>query len=208
MDLLPGANLELRIYVLLGIVGVMFFGAILALGVGRIISLKASSNFMSLGEDSSFSNKPEKESKQRKQKSAKPRRNRQDKDEGENSFETVEEILAEPKSKIKESKSREKEPKQSRFSKKKHDAIEMLSSPSGYVEEYAPVDSRNMDSDHVPSVTPQASAKYDSGTSSNDIKNEDNWDDDFLTDSSQTVSEEDKKKNGSSPFAKNEDWEF
>lgn len=235
MDVLPGADLEVRIYVLLGIIGIMFFGAILALGLGRLISLKSSSNLMTLSDDSSpFSSKPEKEVRQKKQKTVKPKRSKKIEVVEEASFETVDDILAEPKpSKV--SRAKEKEPKQSRFGKKKQDAIEMLASPSGYVEEYAPTDSRNMDADYVPSVVEYQDDEYSDLIENNSAtvpvsepapfvyenpayeedyvektpaKEEDNWDGDFLTDSAQATEDEEKKKKNSSPFSKNDDWEF
>lgn len=222
MDLLPGADLELRIYVLLGIVGIMFFAAILSLGVGRIISLKSSSNLTSLSDDSSpFSPKTDSQVKSKKTKKVKPKRSKKVEAIEElledESFETVDQIMAEDEPAADKPKSRVKEPKRSRFGKKKQDAIQMLASPSGYVEEYAPTDSRNMDSDYVPSVVEYGEDEY-AGLLEDTaevkppvqeyVKDEDNWEDDFLTDSSKVSEEETRKRKDTSPFSKNEDWEF
>jgi hypothetical protein len=136
MDLLPGASLEFRVYVLLGIVGVMFFAAILALGVGRLVAMRSSSNVSNIADtpNSPFGtsyDEPKKEASKREKK-AKQVKVKKEK------MKTADEIFQE------DSFEEEAEPERkiSFFGKKKKDAVEMLAKPSGYVDEYAPTHTR------------------------------------------------------------------
>lgn len=213
MDILPGASLELRIYVLLGIVGVMFFGAILALAVGRFLSVKSSSKIDSLADESPFGKKtkPVKEKKEKTPKKVKTPTSVDDL------------IVDEPVAK--RSKTKEEKPQKHFFGKKKVDAVQLLAAPSGYEEEYAPTSTRNFDSE-IPSVVEyveeepiyaeevedqpalqdyvEASVAFEE--SSNSYDDLDGWD---APESQPVSSEEDKKrKQNDSPFGGDDDWDF
>lgn len=200
MDLLPGASLEFRVYVLLGIVGVMFFAAILALGVGRLIAMRSSSNVSNIADtpNSPFGGGYEEPQKQNKrEKKAKPTKAKKEK------LKTADEIFQEdePAQEV------QYERKVSFFGKKKKDAVEMLAKPSGYVDEYAPTHTRNTEDEFIP--------EYDSlsidepiFSKSEDSQKESEWADDFLTEEVKSETEDNKRKNKDSPFGGNADWEF
>jgi hypothetical protein len=209
MDLLPGASLELRVYVILGAIGIMFFASILALGLGRLGAMRNSSNLGDLAEPSSpFGVRQEKEPKPgkvKKEKLAKPGKAR-----------NVTDILEEDEEEFVEVEPREQKTKKSFFSKKKKDAVEMLSAPSGYVEEYAPVHTRDLDSRNMPDLVEyDAESEYSSkpanSLSKSDSKKdlEDEWSNDFSEDTPLPTDEPKKKRNDSnSPFGGADDWEF
>lgn len=219
MDLLPGASLELRIYVILGLVGVMFFAAILALAVGRFMSIKSASQLDSLAGDTVFggSSKPEKQRKEKKVRASRK-----------SAPASVEDLIVEdkPKPEKKQRKEKAEKPQRHFFGKKKVDAVQMLSAPSGYEEEYAATSTRNFDSD-IPEVVEYTSdgdfssgfpAKDDSlinyldtteveGEITNSYDELDDWN--SPSEETQTKdSEDEKRKKSDSPFGGADDWEF
>lgn len=203
MDILPGASLEFRVYIILGIVGIMFFAAILALGVGRLFAIRSSSNINNIAEspNSPFRSNYDQDVKQDKKKN-KPKKERSQKDK----IKTVSEIFEEEPEEIFEPSVEKK----SFFGKKKRDAVEMLAKPSGYVEEYAPSHTRNMEDNIIP--------EYDSNDyltsldgSARDEKKQDSWEDDFLSEEEDKPIFKDSKKNrkdSTSPFGGNDDWDL
>lgn len=208
MDLLPGASLEFRVYVILGVIGIMFFASILALGVGRLSAMRNSSNIGDLAEPSSpfggRREKAEKPAKVKKEKAEKPIKAKKVTD----ILEDEEFVEVEPRAEVKE--------KKSFFGKKKKDAVEMLSMPSGYVEEYAPVHTRDLDSKNMPDLVEyNATEEYSSKPAGNLSKFnpneavEDEWSKDFAEDSPLPTEEPKKnRKDSSSPFGGADDWEF
>jgi hypothetical protein len=197
MDLLPGASLEFRVYVLLGIVGVMFFAAILALGVGRLVAMRSSSNVSNIAETSNSPfgggfDAPDKTTK--REKKTKPVKAKKEK------LKTADEIFQddEPVEEV------EYERKVSFFGKKKKEAVEMLAKPSGYVDEYAPSHTRNTEDEFIPEYE---SLSVEESVFDNS-KKESDWADDFLTEEVKSETEDNKRKDKNSPFGGNADWEF
>jgi hypothetical protein len=222
MDLLPGASLELRIYVILGLVGVMFFAAILALAVGRFMSIKSASQLDSLTGDTVFggSSKPEKQKKEKREKKVRVSKNAKPA--------SVEDLIVEdkPKPEKKQRKEKAEKPQRHFFGKKKVDAVQMLSAPSGYEEEYAPTATRNFESDIPEVVEYTSSEEFISespvkdhslinylDTTEVEEKANNSYDelDDWNSPSEETQSEdskEEKRKKSDSPFGGADDWEF
>lgn len=236
MDLLPGASLELRIYVILGLVGIMFFSAILALAIGRFASLKSASQLDTLTDDSVFARKAKPE-KIKKVKEPKPAKEKASLFGNAKKAETVDDLIVEekPEEKI---KFKEDKPKKRLFGKKKVDAIQLLAAPSGYEEEYAPAATRNFDSE-IPEVveyvdedifadTTDSQAEETPGEAfeatevSESVREEElqvsstakennsfnDIDDWNAPDAEPVKSEEEKRKKSDSPFGGNDDWEF
>lgn len=206
MDLLPGASLEFRVYVILGVIGIMFFASILALGVGRLSAMRNSSNIGDLAEPSSpfgaRQEKAEKPAKFKKEKSVKPVK-----------AQRVTDILEEEFVEVEPRGGKEKK---SFFGKKKKDAVEMLSTPSGYTEEYAPVHTRDLSSKNMPDLVEYDAVEEYSSKPANNLSKpgngqeaEDEWSKDFSEDSPLPTEEsKKKKKDSSSPFGGADDWEF
>lgn len=212
MDLFPGASLEFRVYVLLGAIGVMFFAAILALGVGRLIAIRSSSNLNNLTSNASspfgggFDEEDKPSRKKTKVKKEKPRKEKPQR---------AEDILNDLDSADEEV---EYERKVSFFGRKKKEAVEMLAKPSGYTEEYAPTHTRDLDSEIIPEFD---SINYENNNASESYEDisydtfsspskEKSWEDEFLSDDSPVF--EDPKKNQkdrkSSPFGGDQDWDL
>ena len=217
MDLLPGASLELRIYVILGIIGVMFFGAILALAVGRFISIKSSAQIDTLTDDTVFGKQP----KAKKIKEDKPLKSAK-----KSKTETLEDLIVTDEPVGKPRKEKKEKADRHFFGKKKVEAVQLLAAPSGYEEEYAPTATRDFNSD-VPEVVeyveetdfgvndvadgPGLSEYVEESISHQNSDNNsyddlDTWVEDDAQESDSK--EEDKKSKNNSPFGGADDWEF